>query len=118
METKFKIKLPFMKNSRAAKASALAHSMRLGRDPYFDWTIILALFIAVALLCASFAFALWHTVSSGSFGSSHISSTATTTAGTSLNMINLQKVIAVQSQKSSTISEYKQGYPGPADPSL
>jgi hypothetical protein len=118
METKFKLKIPFMKNSRAAKNSAAAHRMRFGKDPYFDWTVILGLFIATIILSVSFAFALWHTVSAGPSDSSGISSAVSPVSGPSLNVAGLQKVITVQSGKSSTVSEYEHGYPGPADPSI
>ncbi len=107
-----------MKKSRAAKNSAAAHRMRFGKDPYFDWTVILALFIAIAVLCVSFAFALWHIVSAGPLNSSDVSSAASTVSEPSLDTANLQKVITVQSEKSSAALQYEHGYPGPADPSL
>ena len=107
-----------MKNSREAKASAAAHHMRLGKDPYFDWTIILALFIVTALLWLSFGYALWNTIAAESLNSSSVSSTLSTAATShSLNMTDLEKVIADQEQKSATAAQYKAKYVGPVDPS-
>jgi hypothetical protein len=115
-KTKFKIKLPFMKKSAAAKASAGAHKLRLGKDPYFDWTVILAMFIATAVLCVSFGFALWHSISGESFDSSSVSSGPTLT-GPSLDAVGLKKILSIEAQKSLIASQYSAGYPGPADPS-
>jgi len=107
-----------MKNSRAAKKSAAAHHLRLGKDPYFDWTVILAAFIAMSILCVSFAFALWKAVSTDSFVSAETSSNASTATSHALNMQGLQKIITVQTEKASAAAQYEKGYPGPADPSL
>ena len=118
MDTKFKIKLPFMKHSSAAKKTAQAHHIRLGKDPYFDWTVILALFISMTILCVSFALVLWHTASGGFFDSTNAASDDATVAAHSLNVSGLQNIITVQTQKSSAVSQYENGYAGPADPSL
>ena len=118
MENKFKIRLPFMKNSKAAKASAKAHHLRLGKDPYLDWTIILAAFIAMVVLCGSFAFALWTNVNGGYSDSTDSSVSATASPVPSLNSSALQKVITIQNEKTSVVSQYQNGYPGPSDPSL
>jgi hypothetical protein len=118
METKFKFRLPFMKNSRAAKNAAAAHKTRIGKDPYFDWTVILASFIAVAVLCVSFALALWYQVSSGSAISAGDSETTSAVSGPTLNSAALQKITTIESAKSETAAQYQKGYPGPADPSM
>jgi hypothetical protein len=117
MENKFKIRLPFMKNSKAAKASAKAHHLRFGKDPYLDWTVILAAFIAMIVLCGSFAFALWTNVNGGYSNLANSSSSNSTSPVPSLNSAALQKVITIQNEKALAASQYQSGYSGPADPS-
>lgn len=127
MENKFKIKLPFMKKSVGAKASAKAHHARLGKDPYFDWAIILSLFFVTMVLWLSFGFALWHIVETESFDSSSISSavasmsvtstTSTLSTVPSLNTTALEKMIAAETAKSQSTAQYGAGYSGPVDPS-
>jgi len=107
-----------MKKSIAAKKSAAAHQIRLGKDPYFDWTVVLGLFIATVVLCLSFAGALWQTANSDLSNTNNSLSDISASSTISLNAANLVKVIKVQSQKSASAVQYQQGYSGPTDPSI
>jgi hypothetical protein len=119
MNMKFHIKLPFMKNSSRAKAAGAAHRIRLGKDPYFDWAIILAVSFMMAVLCVSFALALWVSVTSAPENSAAYSSSGSaSTARPSLNSAGLEQVVNIQLAKASAESQYGQSYVGPSDPSL
>jgi hypothetical protein len=119
MNMKFHIKLPFMKNSSRAKAAGAAHRIRLGKDPYFDWAIILAISFMVAVLCVSFALALWVSVTSAPGNSAaYTLSGSVSSTRPSLDSAGLEQVINIQSAKASASSQYSQSYIGPSDPSF